>query len=172
MRTTRIILGTILAAAALILIGSSTDTREAYHKWRLREAIENVRTAGEGKPTAAQEFIALLRGEPRTTADYEEAWRYHEEALVKLNVLTRREFILPRPVASDDCGRIISAAEREFGADGLWSVTSPRRDSDAVVVTALPAEIARWEDLMRQFCDEPRGVRRYSFFRPRRTAGW
>ena len=73
---------------------------------------------------ARVDLVSMLRGEPSTSAEYEAAWRYHEEALVRLKVLARREFILPKAVHSADRGRIISAAEQEFGAIGPWSVTN------------------------------------------------
>lgn len=139
---------------------TSRSGRGAYHKWRLAAAIENARTAGEGKPTTAQELVSMLRGAPPTSAEYEEAWRYHEEALVKLNVLTRREFILPQAVHSADRGRIVSAAEREFGAIGPWSVTAAVSNSNAVVVTAPPGDMPRWEQLMYRLCDEDQLARR------------
>jgi hypothetical protein len=149
---------------AVIAMGSflaaSRNGRAAYHRWRLATAIENARTAGEGKPTTSQEFVSMLRGEPPTSAEYEEAWRYHEEALVKLNVLTRREFILPKAVHSADRGRIISAAEREFGAIGPWSVTAALSNANAIVVTAPPGDMPRWEQLMYRFCDEDQFARR------------
>jgi hypothetical protein len=148
----------------------SRGPRVAYHKWRLEAAIENVRTAGEGKPSTAQEFVALVRGKPRTSAEYEDAWRYHEDALVKLKVLTRREFTMPGPVASEERGRIVDAAQLEFGSKGLWSVTTSSSNSHVVLVTAPAADIPRWEHLMYRFCEQQQFVRRYSFVRPRHIA--
>jgi len=160
----------ILGLVAVLTIAScsaiSRNALVAYHKWRLAAAMENARTAGEGKPTRGQEFVALLRGQPRTSTEYENAWRYHEDALVKLNVLTRREFTLPKPVASADRGRIIDAAEQEFGSKGLWSVTTSSSDSHIVLVTALPGDIPRWEQLMDRFCGQTQFVQRYSFIPP------
>ena len=138
----------------------------------LAAAVENTRTAGEGKPTMAQEFLALLRGERATSADYEAAWQHHEEALVRLNVLTRREFTLIKPVANAERTRIITAAEREFGTRGPWSVTAALSNSHAVVITAPAAEMPRWEQLMDRFCDQGQVVRRYGFVRRPRTAAW
>ena len=135
-------------------------------------AVENARTAGAGKPTRTQEFISLLRGEPATSAEYEAAWRRHEDALVRLNVLTRRQFMLPSPVATEDRGRIVDAAEREFGSAGLWSVTSLSGDAQAILVTALPGDIPRWEELLYRLCEEQQVVRRYGFVRPRQMFAW
>jgi len=152
---------------AVIAIGSffaiSRSGRAAYHKWRLATAIENARTAGEGKPTTSQELVSMLRGEPSTSAEYEEAWRNHEEALVKLNVLTRRQFTLSKAVDSTERGRIVSAAEREFGAIGPWSVTAAVSNSNAVVVTAPPDDMPRWEQLMYRLCNEDQFVRQSGF---------
>jgi hypothetical protein len=169
----RIILGTVIALVAIgSIVATTRPGRVAYHKWRLRVAIENARTAGEGKPTRTQEFISLLRGQPATSAEYEEAWRRHEDALVKLNVLARREFVLPGPVASEDRGRIVDAAEREFGSTGLWSVTSLSRNAQSILVTALPGDIPRWEELLYSLCEEQHVVRRYGFVRPRQMFAW
>jgi hypothetical protein len=169
----RIILGIILALVAIgSIVATTRPGRAAYHKWRLRVAIENARTAGQGKPTRTQEFVSLLRGRPTTSAEYEAAWRRHEDALVKLNVLTRREFMLPGPVASEDRGCIIDAAEREFGSRGLWSVTSLSRNAQAILVTALPSDIPRWEELLYRLCEEQQVVPRYGFVRPRQIFAW
>lgn len=143
-----IILGLVAIVAIASIFATSRPARVAYHQWRLAAAIDNARTAGEGKLTAAQEFLALLRGSPATSAEYEEAWQHHEDALVKLNVLTRREFTLTKPVANTDRSRIITAAEREFGAGGPWSVTAALSNSHAVVITAPVAEMSRWEQLI------------------------
>ena len=145
------------------LVATSRSGRAVYHKWRLAAAIENARTAGEGRPTTAQELVSILRGEPSTSAEYEEAWQYHEEALVKLNVLARREFILPKAVYSADRGRIISAAERVFGAIGPWSVSPALSNRNAVVVTAPPGDMPRWEQLMYRLCEEDQFVRQSGF---------
>jgi len=164
MRPKGIIIWGLMAVIAMgCFLATSRSGRAAYHKWRLANAIENARTAGEGKPTTAQELVSILRGEPSTSAEYEEAWRYHEEALVKLNVLARREFILPNVVHSAERGRIISAAEREFGAIGPWSVTAASSKGNAVVVTAPPEDMPRWEQLMYRICDEDQFVRRSGF---------
>ena len=155
-----IIWGLMAVIAIGFFFATSRSGRTAYHKWRLATAIEYARTAGEGRPTTSQEFMALLRGEPATSAECEEAWRYHEEALVKLNVLARREFILPGVVHSADRGRIIGAAEREFGAIGPWSVIAASSNSNAIVVTAPPGDMPRWEQLMYRLCAEDQLVRR------------
>jgi hypothetical protein len=158
-----IIWGLMAVIATGSFFATSRSGRAAYHKWRLSAAIESARTAGEGRPTTAQELVSMLRGKPATSAEYEEAWRHHEEALVKLKVLTRREFILPKAVQSADRGRIISAAEREFGAIGPWSVTAALSNANAVVVTAPPDDMPRWEQLMYRLCDEDQLVRRTGF---------
>lgn len=164
MRAKGIIIWGLMAVIAMgSFIATSRSGRAAYHKWRLAAAIENARTAGEGKPTTAQELVSMLCGGPSTSAEYEEAWRYHEEALVTLKVLTRREFVLPKAVQSADRGRIIRAAEREFGAIGPWSVTAALSNANAVVVTAPPGDIPRWEQLMYRLCDEDQLVRRAGF---------
>jgi hypothetical protein len=165
----------ILGLVAVLTIASfsvvSRNALVAYHKWRLAAAMENARTAGEGKPTTIQEFVALVRGNPRTSAEYEDAWRYHEEALVKLNVLTRREFTLPKAVVSADRGQIIDAAQQEFGSKGMWSVTTSASDSHIVLVTAPPGDIPRWEQLMQRFCEPTQFARRFSFV-PQGSLAW
>src|SRR5688572_23825222 len=158
-----IIWGLMAVIATGSFFATSRSGRAAYHKWRLATAIENARTAGEGKPTTAQELVSLLRGEPSTSAEYEEAWRYHEEELVKLNVLTRRQFTLPKAADSAERGRIVSAAEREFGALGPWSVTAALSNDNVVVITAPPGDMPRWEQLMYRLCDEDQFVRRSGF---------
>ena len=164
MRAKGIIIWGLMAVIAMVFFFATSRTgRGAYHQWRLATAIENARTAGEGRPTTAQELLSMLRGEPSTSAEYEEAWRYHEEALVKLNVLARREFILPKTVQSADRGRIISAAERVFGAIGPWSVTVASMKSNAIVVTAPPGDMRRWEQLMYRLCTEDQFVRQSGF---------
>ena len=167
-----IILGLATIIALTFIFATSRIARIAYHQWRLAAAIENTRTAGEGKPTTAQEFLALLRGNSATSAEYEDAWQRHEDALVKLNVLTRREFTLQKLVANAERTRIITAAEREFGTRSPWSVTAALSNSYGIVITAPVAEMRRWEQLMYRFCEEDQVVRHYGFVRRARTLAW
>ena len=159
-----------LGVIALILLRSDA-TRVGYHKWRLSEARQNARTAGAGKPTAVQELLALF-GKSRSADDYAKAWLRHEEALVKLNVLMRREFLFARRVGSEDRYHIAEAGEREFGPRQLWSVSRGGSNEHTVIVTAPPADMLRWEGLLRRISEDDQSARSYGSLRSRRTFAW
>lgn len=164
-------LGVMALVAMAVIFGDASELQSAYHKWRLGSAIKKARTAGAGKPTAGQELLALLRGKSASTEDYMEAWARHENALVKLKVLDRREFALGRRVVTEDRFQISQAAEREFGRNGLWSVGNGA-DNHTIVITAPSNDFPRWEQLMHALREQGQTARRFGFLRPERTLAW
>jgi hypothetical protein len=166
-----VILGITTLAAMALVVSQSRAGRSAYHKWRLSAAREDARTAGAGKPTTGQELLALF-SRPRSSEDYTRTWLEHEEALVKLSVLARREFQMAKRVNSDDRYRISEAADREFGLKPLWSVTRSGSNDHAVIVTAPPSDMPRWEALMRRIFEEDQAARSYGSLPTRKTFAW
>lgn len=158
------ILGTVLFAGICVLVvASSRDGRIAYHKWRLAAAIQKARTAGAGKPTSGQELLALLRGRSATIEDYLAAWQWHEDALLELNYLTRREFALSNPPDTEERIRISEAAEKVFRGQQLWSIAKSPANDYAVVVTAPLPDMAQWERLMYQLEEETQFTCRFGY---------
>jgi hypothetical protein len=170
-----LVLGTVLfAGMVMLVVASSRDGRIAYHKWRLTSAIQKARTAGAGKPTAGQELLALLRGRPATTEDYLAAWHRHEDALVELNYLARREFAVSHQPDTEERMRISEAAEKVFPGPQLWSIAkSPSNDyavvsnDYAVVVTAPLPDMVQWEQLIYRLEEEAQVTRRFGYIESR-----
>lgn len=163
-----LLLGTVLfAGLVMLVVASSRDGRIAYHKWRVTTAIQKARTAGAGKPTAGQELFALLRGRPASTEDYLAAWHRHEEALVELNYLARREFAVSHQPDTEERMRISEAAEKVFRGPQLWSIAKSPSNDYAVVVTAPLPDMAQWERLMYRLEEEAQFMRRVGYIGPR-----
>ena len=160
--------GTVLfAGMVMLVVASSRDGRIAYHKWRLAAAIQKAHTAGAGKPTAGQELLALLRGRPATTEDYLAAWHRHEDALVELNYLARREFAVSHQPDTEERMRISEAAEKVFRGPQLWSIAKSPSNDYAVVVTAPLPDMVQWERLMYRLEEEAQFTRRFGYMGPR-----
>lgn len=157
-----LVLGLVLAIAVLAAANSPSG-RIAYHKWRLAAAIENARTAGAGKPTASEEFLALLRGRPASSEECLTVWQRHEDALVKLKCLARREFALNKRANTEERMRIAEAAERLLGRQRPSSVARSPSNEYAVVVTAPARDMTEWERLMSRLEEEAQFARKSGY---------
>ncbi len=149
----------VILAVAAGLVGNSPEAQIAWHKWRLVAAIENARTAGAGKPSIGQEFVALVRGEIPTAQECSETWQRHEDALVNLRYLARREFDIGKPANTEHRLQISEAAERTFGGETLWSVVRSPVNDHAIMVTARPEDMCHWEGLLKRLQQEKRARR-------------
>ena len=154
MRKKWLIVGIIAVLVIAGGVANSRSMRIAYHKWRLAAAIENTRTTGVGKPTSAQEFLALLGGKMSTAEECIEVWQRHEDALVDLNYLARREFDIGRHASIEQRWRVTEAAEKIFRGQPLWSVARSPSNEHAIMITARPAEMGKWERLIRRLREE------------------
>jgi hypothetical protein len=157
----------LLLGLTAVLVVNPRTTRIAYHKWRLIAAIDNTRTAGAGKPTPGQEFLAMLRGGPPSSEQCLAVWQRHEDALVKLKYLVRREFPISKRVSTEERVRIAEEAEKTFPGQRLWSIARSLSNEYAVVVTALPRDMAQWERLIYRLEEEAQFARKLSYVRPR-----
>jgi len=160
--------GLLLVVGLAVVASHSRTVQVSYHKWRLASAIESARTAGVGKPTSGQEFLAIFRGAPLSTEDCIAAWQRHEDALVQLCYLSRREFPWRKRASTAEQMRVGAAAERSFDPPQLWSVTRSPSNDYAMLVTAPGRDMARWEQLMRRLQEEERFARKFLNERPRR----
>jgi hypothetical protein len=160
--------GLLLVLGLAVFASNSRMAQVAWHKWRLVAAIESARTAGAGKPTPGQEFVAIVRGAPLSSEECIAAWQRHEDALVQLCYLSRREFPWRRRASTPERMRICAAAEKAFARPQLWSVTRSPSNEYAVLVTALGQDMARWEDLIRRLQEEERFARKSPVEPPRR----
>jgi hypothetical protein len=152
--------GLLLVVGLAAFASRSRMARVAYHKWRLAAAVETARTAGAGKPTSRQEFFAIVRGAPLSSEECSAAWQRHEDALVQLCYLSRREFPLKKRAGTAERMRLCAAAEKTFARPQLWSVTRSPSNEYGVLITAPGQDMARWEQLIRQLQDEERFARK------------
>jgi hypothetical protein len=156
-----IILFVGLVAGALFL-SNSYPVRVAYHKWRLAAAMDNAKTAGAGKPTGAQELVSLLTATPPDNQDYTDAWLRHEDALVDLHYLARREFVFSKRLPVDYRYRLSEAAEKAFCGQCFWSLARSPSNVNAIVITAPPDDMRVWEEILNRFNAQMAG-RRFSY---------
>jgi len=141
-----VVLGIISAAVA----GWFT-VRVPYHVWRWKVANKGARQALEVRASRIEDVRTLLGGEPRTWQDYQKAVAYHEEALVRLKYLARREFSLRQPITTAEISeRFYKAAIARFPNRLEWSwELSPAGDS--VTITTTPNNFAAWEKFIGEF---------------------
>jgi hypothetical protein len=160
-RNKALLIGGLLLVLGLAVFAShSRMARVAWHKWRLTVAIESARTAGAGKPTAVQEFFAILRGTPLSSEECIAAWQRHEDALVGLCYLSRREFPWKKRASTAERMQICAAAEKVFARPQLWSVTRSPSNEYAVLITAPGQDMNRWEQLIARLQKEERFARK------------
>ena len=140
----------ILAILALFCLGSFT-CRVPYHRWRLTACHQTAERLRAGGYTRTDEFLNLFRREPKTYRDYEDAAARHEDALVKLNYLVRKEFRIRKPLLSDSSlVDFMTRATARFPDTNEWSlVVSPT--GDVLRVTTRPNRIDEWETFIRDF---------------------
>jgi len=105
--------------------------------------------AGQGDPSGG--LWGLFQGEPKTSADYDAAAVRHEDALIKLKRLTRKEFRLRNAVSTGKAmDRFTELALKRFPNKGEWSCVFSA-NGDSVVITARPGQMARWEEFIREY---------------------
>jgi hypothetical protein len=150
----------LLAAGLAVFASNSRMAQVAWHKWRLAAAVESARTVGAGKPTSGQEFLAIVRGAPLSSEECIAAWQRHEDALVQLCYLSRREFPWRKRAGTVERMRICAAAEKVFARPQLWSVTRSPSNDYAVLITAPEWDMPRWEHLIRRLQEEERFARK------------
>jgi hypothetical protein len=151
--------GLLLVLGLAALVSHSRAAQVSYHKWRLAAAIESARTVGAGKPTSGQEFVAILRGAPLSSEECTAAWQRHEDALVQLCYLNRREFAWKKRAGTVERARICAAAEKVFPQPQLWSVTRSPSNEYAILVTAPESDMALWEYLIQRLQEDEQFAR-------------
>ena len=132
-------------------IGAWWLLRVPYHEWRLaacRSSAENLRA---GKGDESEGLWGILGGEPKTAADYDAAALGHEDTLIKLKRLARKEFRLRNAVTTSKAmDRFTELALKRFPNKREWwcmfSATG-----DVVVITTRPEQMDKWEEFVREF---------------------
>jgi len=132
-------------------IGAWWLLRVPYHEWRLaayRDRAEHLRA---GNDDGSGGVWDLFLGEPKTAADYDAAALGHEDTLIKLKRLARKEFRLRNAVmTSKAMDRFIELALKRFpNKRDWWCVFSAT--GDVVVITAKPEQMDKWEEFVREF---------------------
>ena len=144
----------IAVVATVIVVASVTGwltLRGPYHQWRwaaCREAAERLRN---GTNTRVDEFFSLIRGRPKTYAEYYEAATGHEDALIKLNYLARKEFRLRNPLSSNSAmDQFSAAATKRFPKTREWSCVFSAL-GDSLVITTVTKRMQDWEKFIREY---------------------
>ena len=140
-----------LVAIIMLACLSWFACRIPYHRWRLVACTKTAERLRLGQYTKADEFLGLFHREPKTYRDYEDAAMRHEDALVKLGYLARKEFHLRNPIRSDThFAELMQRAVKSFPDTNRWSlILSPT--GDVVRVTTLPNRIDDWKAFIQDF---------------------
>ena len=147
-----------ILVAAILVVGAAGwyALRVPYHKWRMAACTASAERLRNGQNTRTDELLSLIRGEPQSYQDYQAAATRHENALIDLKYLARKEFRLRTPVSTGDAmDRFMKLALSQFPKRREWScVFSPSGDS--VVVTTRPKWLPEWEEFIRAYdADKP-----------------
>jgi hypothetical protein len=146
-RTTAILLIAILIAG---ILGAFT-LRVPYHKWRWDACTVAAERLRNGQLSRADELRGLIRGEPLTAQDYQAAATRHENALIRLGYLARKEFRLRNAVSSGQAmDRFTTLASARFPNSREWSCVFSA-SGDSISVTTRPKRLAEWEAFLRAF---------------------
>jgi hypothetical protein len=112
-----------------------------------RNSAEHLRT---GQGDASGGLWGIFREEPKTSADYDAAAVRHEDALIKLKRLARKEFRLRNAVSTSKAmDRFTELALKRFPNKEEWSCVFSAK-GDSVVITTRPGQMAKWEEFIRE----------------------
>ncbi len=149
-RTAIILISAILIAGVL----GALTLRVPYHKWRWGACTEAAERLRNGQLSRVDEVRGLIRGEPLTAQDYQAAATRHENALIRLGYLARKEFRLRNAVTTGEAmDRFTRLASARFPNSRGWSCVFSA-PGDSVSVTTRPKHLADWETVIRAFDGE------------------
>jgi hypothetical protein len=130
-----------------------------------RKSAEYLRS---GQGDASGGLWGVFRGEPKTSADYDAAAVRHEDALIQLKRLARKEFRLRNAVSTiKSMDRFTELALKRFPNKEEWFCVFSA-NGDSVVITTRPGQMARWEEFLREY-DALKTSKRSRGCRGRRT---
>jgi hypothetical protein len=147
----------ISASIVALLVCAGFFLRAPYHEWRMQAAMDDYERLRQNGYSVMEDVWGLVRGEPLSYQDYENRAREHQEALVRLGWLQRREFDLTNSAKNatrqdELAGRAIERVSRHAS----WSM-SFSTGGTSVVITDKPDRFKKWETLVREF-DAPKGT--------------
>jgi hypothetical protein len=139
-----------LAILAALLSISWVFMRVPYHRWRLRACAEKAERRVAGEYTRTDDVLALLRGEPKSYQDYENAAAKHEATLLHLGYFVRKEFRLANPISSREAiGRFQNAARERFPGYEWSAVFS--KSGGSLTITTRKERMAAWEKFIAEY---------------------
>lgn len=128
------------------------ESRIAYHRNRMFAAMENHGLM-TGQPRIATGLENLrFRLLSMSSVEESEAMDQHQDALIKLGYLERREFSFKkRPAigAGSDWPAFKQQVTNTFDASHWWSCLY--QATNKIAVTATPEDMRRWEKLISDF---------------------
>ncbi|HMJ64743.1 MAG TPA: hypothetical protein VK615_05280 [Candidatus Binatia bacterium] len=145
-----------LAAILIVGVAAWYTLRIPYHKWRMAACVASAERLRNGQNTRTDELLSLIRGEPQTYQDYQAAATRHENALIDLKYLARKEFHLRTPVSTGEAmDRFMKLALVRFPNRREWSCVFSS-SGDSIVVTTRPKRLPQWEEFIRAYdADKP-----------------
>lgn len=135
-----------VALAVLLAVAFSRPVRVEYHKWRLTAAKREHVRLGRGEYRFSDRVRESI-GNPLTWNEVLAAWKGHEQSLVELGVLYRKEYYARRgkiPTrANPDFVRVIQQMEQICPWWGYAVSTS----ESSLTVTATQEGLELWKKL-------------------------
>ena len=146
-KTLRWVAVACLVLAFLFALAFSKPVRLEYHKWRLIAAKREHLRLSRGEHRFSDAVREILLAKPVTWADVRAAWAHHEQKLVDLGFLHRKEYYARRgqvPTRADpDFARVIDQMEK---ACPWWSYSVSASQS-GLTVTATKEGLELWKKL-------------------------
>lgn len=153
-----VVIGSIAFVGLVIGTFYQKEIRIAYHRNRLWTSVENYQLLGPnlGNPRSRTPTIwEQVKFNLFRTTDYkeQEAMYQHEEALLKLGYLEKREFWLTNRICVNTDGNLWTALRPEvnktFDAGHWMRYYFPETNKFQVIAT--PADMPKWERLISDF---------------------
>ena len=155
----RLIIGTVAAVAIGIAawILRPWETRIEYHIRKYQQTERELAGKRTVLQRAWQEIRPLLgyRIPPQTVFDMMNppalaVWKTHEQALLNLGYLERREFPLTNRAWRECWKTLPELARKELPKDRLWRISMHSTTTNVIVIQAERHDMAEWERMIRE----------------------
>jgi len=142
-----------VTAVVVLIVGVCgwPTLRVPYHKWRWEASRNAARRSIDGQFTVADHLRTVVGREPQTWEDHYKTAAEHEQALIRLKYLVRKEFPLRHPISSAKLSeRFYYAATNRFPnrLEWTWELSEA---ADTVTITTTPKRMVEWEQFIREF---------------------
>lgn len=154
-RTRKTVLVLLGILGLVICLGAAAfcfpSVRIEYHKSRLVAAKKWHARLVQYGPSTWEEFWGALRGTPYSSDEAWNRWQNHEDALIALGFLSRREYVVTNNYQPTRHDPAFNAALMEMETNCPWWSCSIVGARDKLIVAACARGMQRWEKLAPKF---------------------